>query len=213
MNPLFESIIKALFTDEGYVIDSECQTRWTFKHSNHHYKDYWVITDNFDRENPKEIFDYCINQFGTQSSKNISVLILNDVTQSKLNDKDKIEIENDPFYFKKYVLDYSNEELDSLLGKLRDYDTNNMTSRLLTLLMDPLSFDQLKTSAQPGSYRLAYSIAHKLPFLMLNVEHKSEIDGESVLDCVQNIHKDILDWVNGIDSIEDLKNSITNIQD
>ena len=75
-----------------------------------------------------------------------------------------IEIENDPFYFKKYVLAYTTESSKETIEKFSPENFSPM-------LMQPKSFKALKDEADSsGPYHLLYSIAHKLPFLMTDVQ-------------------------------------------
>lgn len=131
--------------------------------------DFWIIVNDFDLENQSDF--YVKNQilFHTykEAEKNTSLLILK--VSEQINDSEKewrIEVENNQFYFKKYVLYYSEEDKNSLLTILE----NNEVKQISSFLMIKNNFDELKKEKdEKGPYTLLYSIAHKLPFIMMKI--------------------------------------------
>ena len=115
-----------------------------------------------------------------------------------------IEIENDPFYFKKYVLAYTTKSSKETIEKISPENFSSM-------LMQPKSFKALKDEAEVSDpYHLLYSIAHKLPFLMTDVQVQDTslfsnqyIPSEEMLDA--------FNWMQSIDlDAEDFETEVLN---
>jgi len=78
-----------------------------------------------------------------------------------------IEEENDVFYFKKYVIEYTDKEWEEAKTVLPvDYQGLGL------LLMYSDVFDHVKAH-KDSPYSLLYQVAHKLPFTMMRAEKKS----------------------------------------
>lgn len=81
------------------------------------------------------------------------------------------KIEEDPYYFKKNVLCYSEEQLEELEHLINnDFSTGNLNK----LLYDPDKFKNMKEkNAEPG-YALLIQLFVKLPFLKYSVSNKAD---------------------------------------
>lgn len=109
-------------------------------------------------------------------------------------DESIIEIENDPYYFKKYVLAYtqdSSQQLFNLLSK--DYSGISLSD----IMMMPKSFSKLQEENVFGPYHLLYSLAHKVPFLAMDIKPKN-YDEVAKLN-IEEEDKLLMDSIDGID--------------
>lgn len=179
------------------------------KHKN--YADFWIIVnavDAFKLEDQETIAEKAKTTIFNQhkeAEKNTSLLVLLEVEQISEGILDTIiEIENDPFYFKKYVLAYTTKSSKETIEKISPENFSSM-------LMQPKSFKALKDEAEVSDpYHLLYSIAHKLPFLMTDVQVQDTslfsnqyIPSEEMLDA--------FNWMQSIDlDAEDFETEVLN---
>lgn len=202
METLNDSILEEFTKAQYELVKSE--RHLILKHRE--YGDFWVIheCESFDIDIQNEIYDSCKSSLSSynDADKNTSLLVLLQVKTVDENlKKHIIEIENDPFYFKKYVLVYTLkdwEELKPLLAgkELSDY------------LMQPSVFESLKkedSSNAIGKYHLLYSIAHKLPFVMINVEAKDSGDLTNSFVQQNEQDKELYRWLSDIDNPKDIE--------
>lgn len=129
--------------------------------------------------------------------KNASLLIIYKREETDIKKKHVFKIEEDPFQFKKYVLTYTDDSLVNLKAKIKD-DNSEM---LLNLLVDENIFNEYKDTHQNHSWHnLLYNIAHKLPFLNINVtinqnlenlyvKSKDEIQRKNLTDFFDSFNK------------------------
>ena len=179
------------------------------KHKN--YADFWIIVnavDAFKLEDQETIAEKAKTTIFNQqkeAEKNTSHHVLLEVEQISEGILDTIiEIENDPFYFKKYVLAYTTKSSKETIEKISPENFSSM-------LMQPKSFKALKDEAEVSDpYHLLYSIAHKLPFLMTDVQVQDTslfsnqyIPSEEMLDA--------FNWMQSIDlDAEDFETEVLN---
>ena len=183
--------------------------------------DFWLIMDDYDidvefqkslADNYEEIMDGYI-----AAAKNTSVLVLKKVEY--INEANKcwaVEVENDKFFFKKYVLLYT----ESAWNMLKDNILVYMEKSLSAYLVETKNFEKLKADTPDGAYSLLYGIAHKLPFLLVEMQ-KSKLKLSYPAFWSSSDVLKTNDWVNGIsdenDDIEkyldEIINSIGNEQD
>ena len=135
---------------------------------NNDNSDFWLIMDDYDidvefqkslADNYEGIMDGYI-----AAAKNTSVLVLKKVEY--INDANKnwaVEVENDKFYFKKYVLLYTDTAWNMLKDNILVYKEKSLSS----YLVETENFEKLKGDTPGGAYSLLYGIAHKLPFLLV----------------------------------------------
>ena len=189
--------------------------------ANNDNSDFWLIMDDYDIdvEFQKSLAD---NYEGTMdgyiaAAKNTSVLVLKKVEY--INDANKnwaVEVENDKFFFKKYVLLYT----ESAWNMLKDNILVYMEKSLSAYLVETKNFEKLKADTPDGAYSLLYGIAHKLPFLLVEMQ-KSKLKLSYPAFWSSSDVLKTNDWVNGIsdenDDIEkyldEIINSIGNEQD
>ena len=136
-----------------------------------------------------------------------------------INDANKnwaVEVETDKFFFKKYVLLYT----DSAWNMLKDNILVYKEKSLSAYLVETENFEKLKADTPDGAYSLLYGIAHKLPFLLVEMQKsKLKLSYPAFWSSPDVLKTN--DWVNGIsDEHDDLEkyldaiiNSIGNEQD
>ena len=158
-------VILTEFNRAGYQKE-EVEDVLFLKHKENH--DFWICTKSFDLEHQHELFEKAINFWKQhkESEKNISVLILREVDHLSNDEIDwSIEIENDPLFFKKYVILFQKSQSETLDKIIKSGQP------LVSLLMQDSVFKHLKEEkGNDGPYSLLYSIAHKLPFITMDVQ-------------------------------------------
>lgn len=169
-----ETIIDAIKTE---FINAEYELLWAqnmlfFKHSK--YSDYWLLTTEFKLEKQIEIFSQIPKCYQDDQSfeKNLSLIYVQRVNEDLdgLN-SDVIEIEQEPHYFKKYVLQYSEDSW----CKLCNIISNNNVGSLQELAMRKDIFKELKGDKAFGPYSLLYSMIHKMPFVDIKIKKSRKV--------------------------------------
>jgi len=112
MREIMNKFITELFDQFNYKLINKAGDISFFKHIN--YKDFWIIVnavDTFKLEDQETIAGKAKTTIFDQykeAEKNTSLLVLLQVEQISEGILDVIvEIENSPFYFKKYILAYT----------------------------------------------------------------------------------------------------------
>lgn len=125
------------------------------------------------------------------SDKSTSLLILQKLeNNTQKNYQRVIDDENNIFYFKKYVIQFTEAEWDAA-KRLITADFNGLGD----LLMQTEAFEHVKQNEQ-SPYHLLYTIAHKLPFVMMNVE-KKEYDPNPVISISDELQP-VFAWIEGL---------------
>jgi len=137
------------------------------------YNDFWVILQvvgNYDLEKlQEEVFASLegLRRDFPSSEKSTSMLIVQCVADDVTKDPQRvIADENNVYYFKKYVIQYTEEEWKEA-NKLLTNDGRSLGE----LLMQPEVFERVKQDEKSAN-RLLYTVAHKLPFIMMRAERK-----------------------------------------
>ncbi|SHM60050.1 ABC-three component system middle component 1 [Flavobacterium xanthum] len=106
--------------------------------------------------------------------KNVNLLVLNKV--SKLDDvklDDLLQIEENPYHFKKSVMYYTEEELKNLTSAI---DESNVLTSIESLILKEEIFEQHKTSFDANSFEsLVYRMAIKIPFLKIRINQTNNL--------------------------------------
>lgn len=138
----------------------------------HVYNDFWVIV-NIDGdyeldELQEDIFarlDGMRKDFPS-SEKSTSLLIIQRVgSNAGKKPKKVIEDENNVYYFKKYVIQYTESEWNE--AKMLIDEGRSLGE----LLMETEVFEQVKQNMNSAN-KLLYMVAHKLPFIMMQAERR-----------------------------------------
>ncbi|WPQ66086.1 ABC-three component system middle component 1 [Chitinophaga sancti] len=144
-----------------------------------HYN-YWIVINRYEL---KSVLEEQINLFleakeiigDAQFDKNANLLILNKVNSIDTVNKDHLlQIEEDLFHFKKNIIYYTEGELDKLKHVL---DPSNIAASIESMLLQDIVFEQHKTRFDVNEYQsLLYRIAHKIPFLKINITQLNNLD-------------------------------------
>lgn len=170
----------ACFKTYGYEIHWQCQELnfIVLKHSV--YNDFWILSSEFDLKERQKLLStvYEDNVCAEFSSalKNTSLLYAKKQNTVDLDKEDKciIEIENNPYHFKKYVLAYTDAAFNDFV---RLFNVKDGGFAVSTILMEKGNFDKLKEEKSFGPFHLLYSLAHKLPFAVVDVIQKKFYSG------------------------------------
>lgn len=165
--------------------------------------DFWIVTEEFDLNNQSTLFETykeemlefekrfttkgVFSQKNDPYEKNTSVLYLKKVRSISVTDQhDSIKIENDPLYFKKYVLLYEEQAWAAL--------EKNLPKDFTEFLMNETSFEEVKLSKNKP-YMLLYEIAHKLPFFKINTHRFGNIEISNLFVTSSDQEKETYDWI------------------
>lgn len=174
---------------------------------------YWLIVEVENLDGNKILidqdvwFEECKDLIKDKDfDKNTSLLIISKRENSEIERQNIFKIEEDPFQFKKYVLTYTDDSLVNLKSKIEE----DNSVRLLNLLVDESIFNEYKESHQHYSWHnLLYNIAHKLPFLKINVAINQNLENlfaKSKDELVKRNLTDFFDSFNEVFSEEILEN-------
>ena len=206
-----ETITDFLFTcfkTYGYEIHWRCQDLnfIVLKHSV--YNDFWILTSEFDiNERQKQLSavynDNVCSEYPS-ALKNTSLLYVKKQNTVDLDKEDKciIEVEKNPYHFKKYVLAYTDAAFNNFI-KLFDIRKNEFS--ISKELMKKDNFEKLKEENSFGPYHLLYSIAHKLPFAVIDVMLKKFDSGEPVFTDEEDT---IVESLSSYDEREDVNSML-----
>lgn len=124
------------------------------------FEDYWVIAEGLDAFiRQSEIHDRLENGLLKEYpkfEKNTSMLLLEN---NKADYEYNMNVEKDPFVFKKYVLNYSDEALNEMV------ELNNQYEGIGNAVLQEDVFKRLADSNKHGGAALLYGLMHKLPFI------------------------------------------------
>ncbi|MFD2540745.1 ABC-three component system middle component 1 [Lacinutrix gracilariae] len=140
--------------------------------SNDDRKYYWLVVEQSDLSKVIELqdewFEKCKEHIVTKEfDKNTSLLVLANNDKNEIQKKEILSIEEDPFQFKKYVLLFTSHILKQLLEQTE----NGNPEKILELIVNESVFNEYKNNYLEPTWRhLLYNLAHKLPFIKINVE-------------------------------------------
>lgn len=168
------------------------------------YGDFWIIHQciDFELEEQNAIYESYRNIFVDykDADKNTSLLIIINVELADDTLKKRIiDIENDPFLFKKYVLVYNENDWEELLKVIAGKEVSK-------LIMEREAFRKLKEEDLQdgiGCYHLLYSIAHKLPFMMANVQPIASAGLVNTYQAKDDNDKKAYEWFMNIEAPKD----------
>lgn len=213
MMETFIDFIRKQFEENGYSVLETIHNDVLFLKNKEH-EDYWLIAlslecyqnqDNLFHEIQSSLLeDYPL------AVKNSSLLILYDTKTGLLESNELIEVENDPLYFKKYVLVYtenSYKELKDILGGVSVSD----------LAMNNAMFKRMMNEEVLGPATLLYSIMHKLPFIQLKqatvdkgnqtIFYSAGSNAKELIPFLDNISDEEIDISQAVDNLLEIKNN------
>lgn len=190
-------IILKEFEINGYVLLNSSDDLFYLKHRD--YDDFWIVCNKeFNLDSQSDIYEQYLAMFATSFptiKKNTSLVILG--AEGAKTPGQIVEIENDPYFFKKYYLAYSQDALKGLISLLKTQDGS--VKSVEAMMVTPEAFTQLKEEPSEGGYHLLYAIAHKLPILPVIVNHEEITGFDFQLDAAQEA---CLDWCLGLSEDE-----------
>lgn len=172
----------------------------TFARTRHNeHEDYWLVAVGVESyQNQDILFEEMQSSFYKEcplAVKNTSLLILYDTDIDLLESNTLIEIENDPLYFKKYVLCYTNESYEDLAAMLQD-------SSVADLAMEDDMFDRMLKETELGAVSLLYGIMHKLPFISIK-EQNADRENQGILFSASSNADELNDFLDSLPDDED----------
>ena len=198
MKDAFNGFIQKQFEENGYSVLGIVHEDVLFLKNNEH-EDYWLVAVGVESyQNQDILFEEMQSSFYKEcplAVKNTSLLILYDTDIDLLESKTLIDIENDPLYFKKYVLCYTNESYEDLAAMLQD-------SSVADLAMEDDMFDRMLKETELGAVSLLYGIMHKLPFISIK-EQNADRENQGILFSASSNADELNDFLDSLPDDED----------
>ncbi|MEZ7526015.1 ABC-three component system middle component 1 [Cloacibacterium normanense] len=174
------TIINNLFSQLGLVnSELEIGSLYTFEDINK--RTYWLIieTDNLSNviENQSNYFEQARNRINNEwFDKNVSLLILHKVEDFDNNQSLVLEIEENPYLFKKQVILYREIERENL-NRAIEAEENTIKNFIENKILDEAIFKIHKENINNNDYEsLLYRLAHKIPFIKLNIIQENGLE-------------------------------------
>ena len=178
----FKEFILGEFAHNNYTFLGKVQNDICFLKNNEH-DDYWLVAEGYGSyEKQEDLYQGVYEKFGFEYplfEKNTSLLILYNYEGDSLDSFRLVGIENDPLYFKKYVLCYTNESYENLASMLQD-------SSVADLAMEDDMFDRMLKETELGAVSLLYGIMHKLPFISVKGQNADRDNEDSFFSASGN---------------------------
>lgn len=166
-------------------------------------KDLVIEIANYFRENDVYVPDM---------DKNTSLIycVKKDINSDKL-DKLKVKIEDDPFYFKKYVFAYSEAQADEFKKMCKQHG-KTASELIQKYILDTENFNRFKKNGDNEKiYKLVSELLIKIPIIPINFEANGNI--KSASEYMLDIQKCSDDEIERLDCIiESLNDSQENIE-
>lgn len=203
----FKEFILGEFAHNNYTFLGKVQNDICFLKNNEH-DDYWLVAEGYGSyEKQEDIYQGVYEKFGFEYplfEKNTSLLILYNCEGDSLDSFRLVGIENDPLYFKKYVLCYTNESYEDLAAMLQD-------SSVADLAMEDDMFDRMLKETELGAVSLLYGIMHKLPFISIKEQNADRDKQEIFFSASSNANEldNFLDYLP--DDEDDIIGAIGNL--
>lgn len=160
------------------------------------YKSYDSIKEFKEKisEDQDKLYDYITGlENGNEIKKNTSFIILielNENSEKKNIQEEILDLEEDKYFFKKYVITYLNDEVNSFYNKLKEYD--NIINFMEKNLNDTDKFEKFKVNNEMSYYSLILKIYIKIPHLSCgDIFNKKEITnlGKSIIEEIKEIQE------------------------
>lgn len=175
----FEKFIFLQFERFGYEMKVQIMDgQFLFKHKDKDKEDYWIVSDGlWAMEHQYELFQELKKEHKNEfprADKNTSILLLINMESENITEDDErfVQIENDPLYFKKYVLTYTAKAFSTLMQKINGMEV----SLLEDIVMNNHIFVDLTCNEEYA--KLLYTIVHKLPFVPVHTENVKDYDNQ-----------------------------------
>lgn len=166
-------------------------------------EDYWLIAESLEAYNRQsKIHDELANGLlkdYPKFEKNTSLLLL---VKREAKYEDNMNIEKDPFVFKKYVLNYTDEAYAELVGMVEQYNG------IENAVMREEVFKSLADGNDNGGAALLYGLMHKLPFIPINANPVGEMENPMTFTKPQ-FHT----WLERFDHMSDSADDVSQFVD
>lgn len=164
------NIISDLFKLSEFAVDEKNSfASNNEKHIFYVYKNYNNINEFIENlvQDQDDLYDY-ISQLenGNEIKKNTSFIILIKLKEKNEKDiiqKEILDLEEDKYFFKKYVITYLSDEVESFYKKLEEYD--NVMNFLKKSLNNAEKFEEFKVNNDISYYSLILKLYIKIPHL------------------------------------------------
>ena len=186
-------LINTLFDELGLIrTDLEAGSLYNFEDINK--KTFWLIieTGNLNDviNNQSDYFEEAKNRMNSEwFDKNVNLLILHRVDIIDNNPSLLIEIEENPYLFKKQVILYKELEIENL-KRLIETENSTIKEFIENKILDETIFKIHKESVNNNDYEsLLYRLAHKIPIIKLNIMQQNGLEGliENNLQKIESV--------------------------
>lgn len=198
-------ILEKIFLQNNFIKDPhEISDYYINKGKSENYLVYYL--NSFTKEDIDKILGENfieLQKYDKEKKSNTSIIFVTKIEDKYLNEEEKklvFEIEEDPFYYKKYLLWYTEEELVNISNYSEDI-TNKIVNKDIFKDMKNAMEGNINYTNEIHSYELLCRIFIKLPFLSLeNIYHEDE---ENEMDkLLSNIDAIMIDNAELIEELE-----------
>jgi hypothetical protein len=179
-------LIKNIFSSYGYSDTRLDSSDLTLYSGSKGREEYWLLvqinTETDVLQEQRSYFDQCAKHIDSPAlEKNLSLLLVwetsGDLPSEDLKKK-IMKIEEDAYFFKKYVLHYSQQQKSDLLKELGEDNLKNFLSQKL---VDQKTFQAYKKEKLDQTkimtwQSLIYRIAIKVPFIKVDIKSEDDLD-------------------------------------
>jgi hypothetical protein len=174
------TIINSIFSQLGLIYtELEIGSLYSFDEINK--KSYWLIieTDNLIKvlENQANYFEEAKKMINNEwFDKNVNLLILHRVESFENFQSLVLEIEEDPYLFKKQIILYNDSEVEKLNQAL-EQQQQNIKGFIENKILEEEVFKKHKEHINNNDYEsLLYRLVHKIPLVNLNIVQENGLD-------------------------------------
>ena len=196
------NIIIDILNSTGFYINKEKNFASNEKkHMFYVYKNYKSISE-FKRniyDDQDYLYDYISSlPNANEIKKNTSFIIsikLNENDEKNEIQEEILDLEEDKYFFKKYIITYLNSEISSFYEKLKKY--NNIIEFICKNLNDTNKFEDFKVNDEVSYYSLILKLYIKIPHLTCkNIFNQKNIINlkENIIMSIQNLNPKLEDY-------------------
>ena len=175
-----KTIINSIFSQLG-LINTELEIGSFYSFDDINKKSYWLIieTDNLINviENQANYFEEAKKMINNEwFDKNVNLLILHRVENFENFQSLVLEIEEDPYLFKKQIILYNDSEVEKLNQAL-EQQQQNIKGFIENKILEEEVFKKHKENINNNDYEsLLYRLVHKIPLINLNIVQENGLD-------------------------------------
>ncbi|MFV0217168.1 hypothetical protein OBJ92_09020 [Empedobacter falsenii] len=209
------TIIKDLFIQSG-LIEQQIEIGSIFTFEDADRKSYWLIieTERLDEviNNQAKYFEESKRLINNEwFDKNVSLLILHNVVNFNNIQDLVMNIEEDPYLFKKQVILYKESEYQNLV-KILELEDISIKDFLENKLLEESTFKVHKENINNNSYEsLLYRLSHKIPIINLSIKQEDNLEALTT-DNKEKIVSRSLDNINDIIEQDIFNRDLENIK-